>query len=426
MLCQAITFCIFSFFFILLYTNEVASRSYFRKQFSTRRADHYVDTISDSLRVSRLPSSPDWRHRQQKPGYKGDTSACDGRSYVDNRNLTVHSDRRFLKTEQVDLGYKAVITYMVMGTCAMQVSLYARELIDNIRRVEKFWNQAKHYDIIIYHNGMLTDEIKLKIAQVSPSVIFNHVSMYLPKLVRDNTDWLLPSKIDGCGSFGTWYKHMGTLFSYQVFTDGSLDEYDYFLRFDSDYYMLRELPLDLFEELHSKGKDFAYTKKVSMPQCTRGFYEHSSKYMKSNNFHPVDKSFHADISGNAVVYFGNFAVGRVKFFAGCDYVRWAHHMMQTGGVYYARWDEQHHLPLGLSLFNKADQVLYYDLDDYFAHKCGKLRKWQCDFNKLSCTWKSTVGQSGQCVHIDALSRERGGSKAGRVQVCQGVTNFGLV
>ena len=220
---------------------------------------------------------------------------CMGGKY-DNRKLILNSDRRFLKAEQVDLDYKAVITFMAMASCSQQLRIYVNEIIDNLRRVELFWNRHKHYNIIIYHNGVLSEEMKHQMAKESPSLIFNHVLIYLPDRVRDNPEWLLPSKIERCGSFGTWYKHMGTLFSYQIFTDGSLDEYDYFLRFDSDYYLTKNLPIDLFEELHMKRKDFAYTLRKDVPICTEGFYEHSEKYMTANNLKPLNYSFYSSIT----------------------------------------------------------------------------------------------------------------------------------
>jgi hypothetical protein len=260
-------------------------------------------------------------------------------------------------------------------------------------------------------------------AKESPSLIFNHVFIYLPDRVRANPEWLLPSKMKKCGSFGTWYKHMGTLFSYQIFTDGSLDEYDYFLRFDSDYYLIEKLPIDLFEELHVKKKDFAYTRRKDMPVCTEGFYEHSEKYMTANNLKPLNYSFYSEIAVNHVTYFGNFAVGRVSFFTGCDYVKWAHHMMDAGGVYYARWDEQHHLPLGLSLFNTPDQVLFYNLTENLAHKCQSFKlKEQCSLNSLSCTWNE---RSNRCGYVDSLARGNGGYRQGKRTICVGDMNSGL-
>lgn len=143
-------------------------------------------------------------------------------------------------------------------------------MISSIQLLDYHFNNEKNYPIVIFHTPEVDKATRDSVKRVTPSTIyFEEITFDFPVSLQSPKD--RKREIDGstCVPFGfdlsrphPWplnYLHMNRFFSYKMYLHPRLQQFEYYMRIDTDLYFSEKFPIDPFEELVQKGATFAYT-----------------------------------------------------------------------------------------------------------------------------------------------------------------------
>lgn len=155
---------------------------------------------------------------------------------------------------------------------------------------------------------------------------------------------------------------------------GILQEYDYFLKIDTDIIFVDSIPFHLLQDLKVKGALFGHTAEYhprGSKTCTKGIHRAiqnftTNEQKQQNSRGPAWKGAHCssspEVEGDIDFYYTNFIIGKVSFWQSPWVLKLSRFLSEyPHGFFSYRWTDQifWHNAMGLFLRNYSDSVVDY-------------------------------------------------------------------
>lgn len=172
-----------------------------------------------------------------------------------------------------------------------------------------------------------------------------------PQEILDKIPEFFPHPTHGNGPIG-WghpgfpigYRHMCRFFSGYMYEQEILHTYDYYLRLDTDSYIITKIPYDIFELAKQKEIYYGFIKvEEDNPKVVEGLWETVNEYIPNN------------IPEN-LMFYTNFELGKIPWFLTSGYMEFYNYLDKTGGFYTKRWGDAPVKFLGISLLMNQKNI----------------------------------------------------------------------
>ena len=247
----------------------------------------------------------------------------------------------------------ACVVYL---TCLKHLPLFLRSVI----LLHKNWKYANSYPILAYHDDLNS----MHISKINVE-LFNHLG-YVPNIKWIHLTFKMPDHISTDESKylikfnAVWmgYRHMCNFQAYGIY-ETELKDYEYYLRLDSDSYILSPIDYDLFAYMKENDLSYCYMRdeEIEVNEVAVDLWETTQDFIEKND---VDISH---ISPHLVngkwgynMFYNNFELSRVDTFRNPKYKAYYNHINSTGKIYYNRWGDAPIHWFGVRLFTPNDKV----------------------------------------------------------------------
>ena len=212
-------------------------------------------------------------------------------------------------------------------------------------------------DIIIFHEKPFKKKlIKVKNLKICYKKISFRIPNY-PLNIKNKIKPFFPHPTHGNGpvayghpGFSIGYRHMCRFFSGEMYFEKILFDYEYYLRLDTDSYILSKLEFDIFEFIKKKSGVYGYIEpavQYDNPKVIKGLW-------KLFNYPPEIPE--------GKIYYTNFEIGKFSFFRDEKYMSFYKKIDNSGGIYIHRWGDTPIKYIGVNLF--ADQSKIVPIDGF--------------------------------------------------------------
>lgn len=200
------------------------------------------------------------------------------------------------------------------------------------------------YPVVVFHDDIPDQEIagiRIWLHQqlnYMPDIRFELINFTTPSEISMD-----PSRYDPpINAHRVGYKHMCRFFAGQVYNHPALMQYDWYMRLDSDSFLLSKINFDMFERMDQSGQEYGYICEydVDSEATSKGFFDTTMQYFKDNGIVPtcLDSKL---VNGkwNLDVFYTNFVIGKMSFFRSERYQNYYKYLDATGNFYYRRWGD---------------------------------------------------------------------------------------
>ena len=257
-----------------------------------------------------------------------------------------------------------------MKNCVTYLLRSSQDDIDMINKslslLEKnLLSKTNKCDVIIFHENNLGD-LKNKI-NTNLNLFFNEISIE-PPLYNDEINLLIPEYYPhpthgngpiayGHPGFTMGYRNMCRFFSGKFHELSILSNYEYYLRLDTDSYILTELNYDIFEFAKQNNLIYGYCEpavQIDNPKVVEGLKEFTKNYVVSNN---ITTYANIDSIPEGKMFYTNFELGKIAWFINSDYINYFNAIENNGGIYIKRWGDAPIKYLGINLFCDPKHII---------------------------------------------------------------------
>ena len=226
-------------------------------------------------------------------------------------------------------------------------------------------SKTKNYDVIIFHENNLGD-LKNKI-NTNIELIFHEISIATPNYSDDIKSIIpefFPHPTHGNGpiawghpGFTMGYRNMCRFFSGEFHKIKILKKYKYYLRLDTDSYILSPLNYDIFEYANNVNLIYGYCDpaiQIDNPKVVEGLKDFTKNYIYSNN---TQTYFDINLIPEGKMFYTNFELGLVEWFTNSEYIKYYKEIDSSGNIYIKRWGDAPIKYLGVTLFCDPSRVI---------------------------------------------------------------------
>jgi hypothetical protein len=159
-----------------------------------------------------------------------------------------------------------------------------------------------------------------------------------------------------------------------------LQEYDYFVKLDTDVVFLKPLPIDLVHDMTLRGAVFAHTGQYPehiVAPCGKGITAAVQEYrqqLTGTNTTRGDfcSRYHPTLAKDADLYYSNFILGSTDFFQSHSILNFGRFLAEhPKGFFRYRWTDQifWHFAMGLAISKDFEDTVV----DYSEFRCAPKR-----------------------------------------------------
>lgn len=175
-----------------------------------------------------------------------------------------------------------------------------------------------------------------------PQEILDQIPEFFPHPTHGNgpIEW-------GHPGFSMGYRHMCRFFSGEVYKHKAVQEYDYYLRLDTDSFIHTPLNYDIFEWAKVNQCYYGYVAPAVQkdnPKVIEGLWDYV------NDLYPNDIP-------EGLMFYTNFELGKVKWFLTSPYMEFYNSLDETGGFYTKRWGDAPVKFLGINIFLSEKHII---------------------------------------------------------------------
>jgi alpha 1,2-mannosyltransferase len=204
-------------------------------------------------------------------------------------------------------------------------------------------------DVILFHESSFDESYKQRVCTLfAGQVYFNQIQFPDPPAgAPEIFPHPIPEQVAmGNLGFSIGYRHMCWFFSGGMYYQEVLKDYKFYLRLDTDSYILTELNYDIFEKM--RGKKYGYIKPAIQqdnPAVVEGLWEF------------VGDSYNVKDIPEGRMYYTNFEIGDLEWFRQKPYMDFFKRIEQSGNIYHKRWGDAPIKFLGVNLFIQQYETL---------------------------------------------------------------------
>jgi hypothetical protein len=219
----------------------------------------------------------------------------------------------------------------------------------------KNFNLEFKYPVIIYHDDITSVSIsKLLVAlytslNMMPNIKFEKIKFEIPANINLENNFEPPLSM-----FRLGYRHMCRWFSGEMYKHETLKNYDWYLRLDSDSFLLSKIKYDIFDHMKSNNYIYGYMSEYDKDEefVVKDLLKATQEYLKINNI--LNEKIN---NWNLQIFYTNFEVGNLSFFKNNQYMSYYNYIDNTGNIYYKRWGDAPIRWFGVNMFLKDENIL---------------------------------------------------------------------
>lgn len=225
----------------------------------------------------------------------------------------------------------------------------------------KNFNAEHKYPIVVFHDDIQKTTISRILLMINqnfgfvPNIRFEHLTFEFPSHIsKDPSAYKVP-----LSQFPIGYRHMCRFHSGEIYKHPSLSQYDWYMRLDSDSFILSPIKGDVFETMSQKNYEYAYMETtIKEPEfVVEGLWQSTKDFMKANSITP--KSLNDKLEngewGNDMFY-TNFELAKFSLFRSEEYMKYYDWIDKTGNIYYNRWGDAPIHWLGVHMFTDNEKI----------------------------------------------------------------------
>jgi|SRR3989344_770047 len=253
---------------------------------------------------------------------------------------------------------KAVITYLAGVTPGDVVDLKV-----SLSLLHKNFNSTFGYPVVIFHENF-SEEIIEEIRSIAGSELqFEKVAFQIPDFLKKET---IPERYYG---FSIGYRHMCRFFSSDFFYHPALKEYEWYLRLDTDSFLIDTVGYDMFAFMAEHEYWYGYNYMLKdRPEVVVGFWDLTDKYVQNSNIKPYFlNKFVKNGAWDNTCYYANFEISNFNFWRSENVRSYMDFIDKSGGIYNYRWGDTIIKSLAIYLFMPEKKVHNFK-DIPYAHQ----------------------------------------------------------
>jgi len=212
---------------------------------------------------------------------------------------------------------------------------------------------TKTDDIIIFHEQSFNQYKSQVYSPYNGRIIFQLVAFPLvppgtPKIFpHPNPDQVAMGNL----GFTIGYRDMCWFFSGGIYTEPIMDYYKYYLRLDTDSYILSAVGYDIFEAMEKGDYKYGYIEDAVQqddPAVIKGLWSFTERISTIFRQSVIVKPINEIPEGR--MYYTNFELGNIEWFKKSAYNSFFKFIENQGGIYTKRWGDAPIKYIGVNLF----------------------------------------------------------------------------
>jgi hypothetical protein len=236
------------------------------------------------------------------------------------------------------------------------------ELIHSLALLHRNYLKAHPCDVFLYHEAGLYTYVRDYIQKaIGFPVIF--IKIKFPNLP--------PSVKVSHPNFGIGYRHMCHFFANDIFNRPELQEYEYYMRLDTDSEILSPVRCNIFEHMreHEYIYGFVCNDRLDSPVFSKGLWPLADAFVASHAYKAY-KQLYADIPERGYFY-TNLEVCKLGWFRQKPWADFFDAVHQSQGIYTTRWGDHIIRYIGVNLYAPPDKVVKLPIHYYHQDEFGK-------------------------------------------------------
>jgi alpha 1,2-mannosyltransferase len=211
-------------------------------------------------------------------------------------------------------------------------------------------------DIILFHESSFGESFRSRVTPVqNGTIVFQNVTFIAPSYsaeIRAQIPEFYPHPTAANHrGFTMGYRHMCDFFSGALYDQPIMQHYEYYLRLDTDSFILSKIRFDLFDWMHTQHVEYAFMESALQqdhPKVIEGLWAETRKWLGTNH---VETQVPLETLPEGKMFYTNFEMGKVSSFSkGSAYYRYYEFIKSTGNIYIKRWGDAPIKYLGVNLF----------------------------------------------------------------------------
>jgi hypothetical protein len=218
------------------------------------------------------------------------------------------------------------------------------------------FNKDANYPVVVFYDDLSKADIANLLTEFSlsfgflPNIKFEKLEFSLPEgISEDPALYTLPLT-----QFRMGYRHMCRFYGGQIFNHPALAKYKWYMRLDSDSFIMSKITRDPFEVMRVNGYQYAFMEReeYDAPWACEGLWDSTKKFIEANKSTVLNSEF----EWNMEVYNTNFEIVDMDFFRDNNYQNYFNHIEETGNIFYKRWGDHCIRWLGIKMFMNPERV----------------------------------------------------------------------
>jgi len=235
-------------------------------------------------------------------------------------------------------------------------------------------------EVMMFHEADFTAELQSEVAAaLDYPLVFRQIEFpktYPPGL-GDKT---------GSGQFPLGYRYMCHFFANEIFNLPEMSDCDYYMRLDTDSYILSPVRENLFDFMRSHSLVYGYIGEGKDARIySEGFWRFAEKFAAGRNFKTY-KNLYSDIPERRYFY-TNFEICDCGWFRRAPWTDFFAEIEKNGGIYTTRWGDHIIRYVGVNLFAPPESVALMPVHYYHQGEYGR----QFGDGKLILPWAAIRG-----------------------------------
>jgi alpha 1,2-mannosyltransferase len=218
------------------------------------------------------------------------------------------------------------------------------------------FNKDANYPVVVLYDDLSKADIANLLTEFSlsfgflPNIKFEKMEFSLPEGVsEDPALYTLPLT-----QFRMGYRHMCRFYGGKIFNHPALAKYKWYMRLDSDSFILSKITRDPFKVMRENDYHYAFMEKeeYDAPWACEGLWDATKKFIEENKSRVLNNNF----QWNFEVYYTNFEIVDMDFYRSTNYQDYFNYLDSTGNIFYKRWGDHCIRWLGSTMFMPSEKI----------------------------------------------------------------------
>lgn len=200
----------------------------------------------------------------------------------------------------------------------------------------KDWNLNESFTTNMDQFDIIRQTIDFHIPDY-PKEILDQIPEYYPHPDKDT----IGHSAYGSKGFTLGYRHMCRFFSGDIYNHPILQNYDYYLRLDTDSFILKPINYNIFDYAREYNYYYGYIKdavQFDHPKVVEGLWNYCRMKYGDKVITPERQMFYT-----------NFELGKMSWFLDKEYQEFYNHIDSSGGIYINRWGDAPIKKIGIDM-----------------------------------------------------------------------------